>query len=155
MSFIVSEKQGPWFGYDYRYKLLNAILTSNLPIDIYGRVCKTNRIYDGRMRGVFKDNEPYEDYEFHICIENFITEAYVSEKVINPLMTHTIPIYLGCRNIEKYFGNNVIKMTGNIEDDMKLITDIVYFPEKYRRTIDLESIKKTVCILNNLDTVFG
>lgn len=155
MSFIVSQKKDYWFGYGYRYKLLNAILSLYLPIDIYGRVCKNSNIKDARLKGEFKYNEPYEDYEFHICVENFITNAYVSEKVINPLMTHTIPIYLGCRNIKEYFGDNVILMTGNIEEDIKLIKDILYYPEKYRRNIDIEMIKKKVSLLDNLDTIFS
>lgn len=155
MSFIVSQKKDYWFGYGYRYKLLNAILTAYLPIDIYGRFCKNNSIKDARMKGVFKDYEPYVDYEFHICVENFITNAYVSEKIINPLMTYTIPIYLGCRNIKEYFGDNVIVMTGNIEEDIKLIKDILYYPEKYRRTIDIEMVKKKVSLLENLDTIFS
>ena len=154
MSFIVSQKKDYWFGYGYRYKLLNAILNAYLPIDIYGRVCKNN-IKDARMKGEFNNNEPYEDYEFHICIENFITNAYVSEKIINPLMTYTIPIYLGCINIKEYFGDNVIIMSGNIEEDIKLIKDILYYPEKYRRTIDIEMIKKKVSLLDNLDNIFS
>jgi len=154
MSFIVSQKKDYWFGYGYRYKLLNAILNSYLPIDIYGRVCYNN-IKDARMKGVFNNNEPYEDYEFHICIENFITGAYVSEKVINPLLTNTIPIYLGCRNIKEYFGDDVITMSGNIETDMILIKDIINNPEKYRRNIDIEKIKKKISFLDNLDSIFA
>lgn len=155
MSFIVSQKKEYWFGYGYRYKLLTAILNSYLPIDIYGRVCKNGNIKDARLKGVFNSNEPYEDYEFHICIENFITNAYLSEKIINPLLTHTVPIYLGCRNIKEYFGDSVIIMTGNIEEDMILLKDIINYPEKYRRNIDIEKIKKKVSLLHNLDSIFS
>ena len=155
ISFIVSQKKDYWFGYEYRYKLLNSILEGYLPIDIYGRVCKNSNIKDARLKGVFNNNEPYEDYEFHICIENFITNAYFSEKIINPLLTNTIPIYLGCRNIKDYFGDSVIIMTGNIEEDMILIKDIINYPEKYRRNIDIEKIKKKVSLLHNLDSIFS
>jgi len=155
ISFIVSQKKDYWFGYEYRYKLLNSILEGYLPIDIYGRVCKNGNIKDARLKGVFNNNEPYEDYEFHICIENFVSERYFSEKIINPLLTNTIPIYLGCRNIKDYFGDSVIIMTGNIEEDMILIKDIINYPEKYRRNIDIEKIKKKVSLLHNLDSIFS
>jgi hypothetical protein len=158
MSFIVSEKKDYWFGYGYRYKLLSYILTSYLPIDIYGRssrVCKEYNIQDARIKGEFTMNEPYIDYEFHICIENFITNAYVSEKVINPLLTNTVPIYLGCKNIKQYFGDNVIQLNGDIIHDMNLIVDVLNYPEKYRRNIDIEMVKKRINILENLDDVFS
>jgi len=46
-------------------------------------------------------------------------------------------------------------MSGNIEEDIKLIKDILYYPEKYRRTIDIEMIKKKVSLLDNLDNIFS
>ena len=40
---------------------------------------------------------------FHLCIENQKVEHYFTEKLIDPLLTYTIPIYWGCPNIGKYF----------------------------------------------------
>jgi len=160
MSIIVSEKSVKFnaYGYEYRLQFLNKILQSNLPIDIYGRICtylENNNIKDSRLKGEFKDYEPYENYQFHICIENFRTNAYVSEKVINPLMTNTVPIYLGCRNIDTYFGDNVIQMSGNLNQDIILINDIIIHPEKYQKNIDLEFIKSKTSLIQNIKEIFA
>uniref|UniRef100_A0A6C0HAZ4 Fucosyltransferase C-terminal domain-containing protein n=1 Tax=viral metagenome TaxID=1070528 RepID=A0A6C0HAZ4_9ZZZZ len=157
MSIIVSQKSLsiPAVGYKYRLELLTYILNSELPIDIYGRICKSINKPDERIKGEFKDYEPYENYQFHICIENFMTNAYVSEKVINPLLTNTVPIYLGCHNIDKYFGDNVIKMTGDLQKDIMLINDIVINPEKYQKNIDMEFIKSKTSLIQNIKEIFA
>jgi hypothetical protein len=157
MSLIVSQKSLMALGEGYKYRLdiLTYILNSNLPIDIYGRICKSINKEDERIKGEFKDYEPYENYQFHICIENFRTNAYVSEKVINPLLTNTTPIYLGCRNIDKYFGDNVIQMSGNLNQDIMLINDIVIHPEKYQKNIDVEFIKSKTSLIQNIKEIFS
>ena len=160
MSIIVSEKSVKYnaYGYEYRLQILNQILKSTLPIDIYGRICTylaNNNFKDTRLKGEFNEYEPYENYQFHICIENFRTNAYVSEKVINPLMTNTTPIYLGCHNIDKYFGDNVIQMSGDLQKDMILINDIVINPEKYQKNIDLEFIKSKTSLIQNIKEIFA
>lgn len=157
MSFIVSQKSLsiPGVGYKYRLELLTYILNSELPIDIYGRICKSINKPDERIKGEFNDYEPYENYQFHICIENFRTNAYVSEKVINPLLTNTVPIYLGCRNIDRYFGDNVIQMTGDLQKDIMLINDIVINPEKYQKNIDMEFIKSKTSLIQNIKEIFA
>ena len=156
MSFIISEKNDQWFGYSYRHIMVELILKNNLPIDIYGRGTKFYKhLNDNRIKNDFIENEPYEDYAFHICIENFACERYFSEKIINPLLTNTVPIYLGCRHIKEYFGDNVIEMCGNIEKDIHLIVDIINYPEKYIRNIDVDAIKKKVSLLHNLDSIFS
>jgi hypothetical protein len=160
MSIIISEKNDQWFGYNYRYKMVDLILQNNLPIDIYGRgstqfLSLNNNNHNNSIKGEFIENEPYEDYAFHICIENFACERYFSEKIINPLLTNAVPIYLGCRHIKEYFGDNVIEMCGNIEKDIHLIVDIINYPEKYRRNIDVDAIKQKVSLLHNLDSIFS
>ena len=158
MSIIVSDKslKVNAVGYTYRKEILSYILTSELPIDIYGRICKfiTNQ-NDERIKGDFEEYEPYENYKFHICIENFRCESYFSEKIINPLLTNTVPIYLGCTKIEEYFGDNVIQMSGDIKKDLQLICDIVNYPEKYQKNIDLELIKSKTSLIQNIKEIFA
>lgn len=45
-------------------------------------------------------------YQFHLAIENSKQENYFTEKLIDCLITKTIPIYYGCPNIEEYFDTN-------------------------------------------------
>lgn len=156
MSIIISEKNGFWFGHNYRYRIVDLILKNNLPIDIYGRgSIQLLYLNNDNVKGEFVEYEPYENYLYHICIENFACERYFSEKIINPLLTNTVPIYLGCRNIKEYFGDNVILLNGDIIHDMDVIIDVLNYPDKYRRNIDVEMIKKKVSLLENLDTIFS
>ena len=156
MSIIISEQNDHWFGYSYRHSIVDLILKNRLPIDIYGRGAKQyKQTTNDNIIGEFIENEPYIDYEFHLCIENFASERYFSEKIINPLLTNTMPIYFGCRNIKEYFGDDVIIMSGDIEKDIMLIVDILNCPEKYRRQIDINTIKNKVSLLRNLDNIFS
>jgi hypothetical protein len=118
MSIMVSQKtEAP--GHLYRHELVRAILSTDLDIHIYGRGCE---FYQGdpRIKGCFEnDDEPYEHYQFHICIENFQTEAYTSEKYTNTVLWGTTPIYLGSRNI--LFPENTIVLSGDVINDIILI----------------------------------
>ena len=42
-------------------------------------------------------------YRFSICIENFNIDDCWSEKISDPFLAYTQPIYFGCKNIFKYF----------------------------------------------------
>jgi hypothetical protein len=144
ISMMVSEKNHQ-AGHKYRHELINKILETDLPIDIYGRGCVYyDYLGDDRIRGKFTEAEPYENYQFHICIENFQTAHYFSEKITNALVYGTTPIYLGCRNIERYFPDNVIVLTGNLKSDMAMLVDLVNNTEKYKKVINMEDIKKSI-----------
>jgi hypothetical protein len=177
MSIMVSTKNiAP--GHKYRHFLVQRILSMNLPIDIYGNGCDYYKhmnmnaselninmeanIFsylpqnktDSRIKGEFVDTEPYESYDFHIAIENFKTPHYFSEKIINPLLCSTTPVYWGCQNITSYFPNNVIVLTGNINADIGIIQNILRNPSQYKSNVDVDTIKNKVNLLKNLDKVF-
>jgi hypothetical protein len=176
MSIMVSTK-GFAPGHKYRHILVQRILSTNLPIDIYGNGCNQYKdfnantipelnpnesifsvlprtIIDRRIRGEFKDIEPYESYDFHICIENFKTSHYFSEKIINPLLCSTTPVYWGCENIDSYFPDNAILLTGSIDDDMEILKNILLNPSQYKKNIDVNTIKEKTNLLKNLDKLF-
>jgi len=152
MSIMVSQKVYA-SGHKYRHQLVQSILKTNLPIDIYGRGC---RYYygDDRLKGEFKDNEPYESYDFHICIENNQTPAYVSEKYLNSILYGTTPVYWGATNIESFFPNITISLSGNLEKDIYLLFDIMYNPNKYKKSISQDEIRPKMNLLKNLDKIF-
>jgi len=80
---------------------------------------------------------------------------YFSEKIINSLLTNTTPVYLGCKNIDNYFPENVVHLTGQVDNDLKLLTDICVNPSKYKKAIDVTEIEQKVSLLHNLDYVYG
>jgi hypothetical protein len=144
MSLMISNKMLT-AGHHYRHTLCKMIINSNLPIDIYGNGCGFyNKILDTRLKGKFIEEEPYADYLFHIAIENVETPHYFSEKIMNPLLCNTTPIYLGCQQIDQYFPKMVIKLTGQAEKDFALLTDICRNKERYIKPIDVAAVKKTI-----------
>lgn len=153
MSIMVSEKMYA-SGHKYRHQLVQSILKTNLPIDVYGRGC---RYYcgDDRLKGEFSDKEPYESYDFHICIENNQTPAYVSEKYLNSILCGTTPVYWGATNIESFFPNITISLSGDLEKDMHLLFDITCNPNKYKKSISQHEIRPKMNILKNLDKIFS
>jgi hypothetical protein len=155
MSIMVSSKN--WApGHKYRHDLVKAILNSRLPIDIYGNGCSLySNIRDSRLKGEFTEHEPYESYSFHIAIENYQTNHYFSEKVVNPLLCSVVPVYLGCRNIDHYFPNMVIPMSGNVSEDIALFRAIIFNQNTYRKTIDVSLVEKRTNLLLHLDEIFS
>jgi hypothetical protein len=153
MSIMVSQKtMAP--GHKYRHELVAKILKSNLPIDIMGRGCKYYAP-DPRLKGEFNDLEPYLSYQFHIAIENFQSNHYFSEKIIDTLLCSTTPVYLGCKKIEKYFPGMVVCLSGNVETDIALLRNILENPDKYRKPIDIDVVKNTTSLIKNIPTLFG
>lgn len=150
MSIMISQKKyAP--GHKYRYDIVNRILQSKLPIDIYGKGCSYYNIKDKRIKGAFNDEAiMFESYKFHIAIENYVTNHYFSEKITSSLMLGANPIYLGCSNIDAYFPEMVIKLTGNIDEDMKLIEAVCNSPDKYYKPVDLETIDGNINIIKDL-----
>ena len=151
ISIAVSKKrQAP--GHIYRHKLIEKIIELGLPIDIYGHG-STDYSYN-RVKGSFNDAEPYENYLFSICIENYQCSHYFSEKIITPIMYNCMPIYLGCNNINNYF-DDIIKLTNDINKDILLLINIIKNPnEYYKRTYNTKNIK-TVNLIENIDKLYS
>jgi hypothetical protein len=151
MSIVISEKcSAP--GHIYRHNLVKKIIELKLPIDIYGRG-SYKYSYNNRIMGEFNNVEPYNDYLYSICIENLVCNHYFSEKVITPLMYNCMPIYLGCKNIDEYV-ENIVKLEGNILNDINLIINIISNPDKYYKKTYTEKNIHAVNLIQNLPNIF-
>jgi hypothetical protein len=151
MSIIVSEKKNAP-GHMYRHNLVELIIQHKLPIDIYGHG-STNYKYN-RVMGKFADSEPYEDYMFSICIENYVCNHYFSEKVITPLMYNCNPIYLGCRNINSYV-ENVISIGGNANKDIETIIKILDNPQLYYKKTYTKKNIQAVNLIQHIESLYS
>jgi hypothetical protein len=145
-SIMVSEKKAT-IGHRYRHELVQAILASNLPIDIYGRGCAQYAKRgggDSRIRGEFTEMDSilYASYEFHIAIENFQIGHYISEKLLNPLLCGCTTFYWGSPEVETYFPNMVYAMSGNAARDLATIILALKDPVRYRKTIDVNGVER-------------
>lgn len=153
MSIVLSNKKfAP--GHLYRHKLVKKILEYNLPIDIYGRGSYEYNKMSKNVKGEFINYEPYEEYLYTIAIENFKTNNYFSEKIITPIMFNCSPIYLGCRNIHKYF-NNVLLLSGNVNVDIQNLMIILNNPLKYYKLMYTEQHEKNVNLLKNIEEIYN
>lgn len=156
-SIIISRKLHA-LGHKYRHSLVRAILKTKLSIDIYGLGSHHYNRWnnnDSRLMGPFEDvSLPYDKYKYHICIENWESAHYFSEKIINPLLVSTIPIYMGCKNIESYFPKNIIYLSGNINKDIELLHHIFQNYNQYDIPIDIKNVVEVTNIHNNIDKLF-
>ncbi len=136
MSIILSSKKIV-SGHKYRHLLVNKILSTNLDIHIYGTGSKEHG-NDPRIKGIFSDLEPYNDYMYSIAIENTPdTELYISEKFTNCIVSNTIPIYYGADKVNDIFGNDCCyKLCGDLNKDFELITNIYNNCEKYKLNLE-------------------
>lgn len=152
---VSQKKNAP--GHKYRHDLVERILSSSLPIDIYGRGSNAYKQFygeDKRIKGNFDYMEPYESYHYHICIENFQSNHYFSEKIVNALLCGTTPLYLGCKNIDSYLPDSSIHLSGDIDKDMVLLSSILQSPNMYKKKIDVDMVKQKTNILKNMDKLF-
>ena len=69
------------------------------------------------------------DYMFHIAMENQSRDYHFSEKIINPIMVGSIPIYYGMPSIGKFFdtrGMILFNEVNEMEDILKTLNNYGY-----------------------------
>tara|TARA_R110002153_G_scaffold166073_2_gene318586 strand:- start:1464 stop:2327 length:864 start_codon:yes stop_codon:yes gene_type:complete len=122
-SYITSNKQYT-ASQKMRINLLNYYSSNNDPkINLYGRGHNPlpenheNGDYDGKIYGL-------KDFYFSLAIENHIQRNYFSEKLMDCLLTGTIPIYYGCSEISKYFNPEGIICFDTEEEAKEIIKNL-------------------------------
>jgi alpha-1,3-fucosyltransferase 10 len=78
-----------------------AELMRHVPIDSFGRFLN-NRQLDSPDAGSDSKREVISRYRFCIAFENAIEFDYVTEKLYDPLLAGTVPIYRGAPNVEDF-----------------------------------------------------
>lgn len=70
--------------------------------------------------------ELFKTYQFSLVVENSSQENYFTEKLIDCLITKTIPIYWGCPNIDDYFDTEgwIILETTNLSEVAERINQL-------------------------------
>jgi hypothetical protein len=106
--------------YPDRINLINYLTKTIEGIDYYGWENKLN----GNKLDAPKKFEKIKDYKFSLAIENSNEKFYVSEKFYDCILTNTIPIYFGCKNIKEYWPEHGYILLDNI-------TDYEYIKEKF------------------------
>jgi len=108
------------------------------------------------------DKNPLFNSQFHICIENAKRLNWFTEKLIDSLITKTIPIYWGCPNIGDWFNLDGFFIVDNINDIVNVCNSLdektyesklLAIEENYKKAIELATIdgrliKKITEIIN-------
>ena len=74
----------------------------------------------------------FENSMFHICVENSKNLNYFTEKIVDSLISKTIPLYYGCPNIEDYFDKRGF-FTFETEDELISIINNLTEKDYYER----------------------
>jgi len=94
-----------------------------------GNLLKKIEINNLKKKVLEEKIEVFKDFQYHIVIENSCYNNYFSEKIIDCFITKTIPIYVGCPNIDFFFDISGILEADNVEDILYFCKDLT--PEFY------------------------
>lgn len=98
----------------------------------------------------------FKHFQYSIVIENSKQSNYFTEKLIDCLITKTIPIYWGCPNISSYFDTTGWILFDTVDDvKQKLSTIDTTTYDKYKDIIDAnyERAKNHADFLQNINRV--
>ena len=98
--------------YPNRLNLMTYLTNTISSIDYYG--WKNN--FTNETLSAPKKFEKLKDYKFSLAIENSSEKFYVSEKFYDCILTNTIPIYYGCKNIKEFWPENGYILLDTIND---------------------------------------
>jgi len=96
-----------------------------------------------------KDKIPLFDSQFHVCIENTKRRNWFTEKLIDCMVTKTVPVYWGCENIGDWFdtrGFIIVDKFTDIVDACNELTEesynemLPYVEENYKRGVELSNV---------------
>lgn len=137
ISIIVSNKRDT-FGHKLRHDTVNRF-SSNYKIDLFGFAY--NRIED--------KSTALSDYRFSIIIENAKSDYLFTEKLVDCLVTGTVPIYWGANKIGDFFDLDGFFTFNDIEELNSILTQLN--EEKYEELLPI--VKKNFDIASKYVTV--
>ena len=86
-------------------------------------------------------------YKFHICIENTCINNLWTEKFADPILGFSVPIYIGCANMEEYFPKdsfyslNINDIDGALNILNKILADpIKCYNEKLDKLLEARNL---------------
>ena len=113
VSSIASDKRSlP--GHIRRHEIAAWVQAHNLDVDLIGR---GYRPFDRKSDGLAP-------YRFSIIIENSIESSYFTEKLIDAILCETVPIYLGCPNIDQFLDTRGMIICRNTDDIRRAVLSL-------------------------------
>lgn len=130
-------------GYQERIKVVQEMQRATVPLRVFkGRMFATQTQIELPLLPEDSKNSLFNSM-FHIAVENSFDTNYFTEKLVDCLMTYTVPIYMGCPNIADYFdtdGMILVPPGGSIIDTVNRLTINDYWS---RAAIIAENAKRS------------
>jgi hypothetical protein len=130
--------------HDHRVKYFN-LLSKYKHVDALGESCKNTD--SPTTRHINNETETYNDiaidlyknYKFVIAVENKDEYGYNTEKIINPLIANSIPIYWGNKKVFDYINKRRVIYIPDYSDDelITLVEKIDKDDNEYNRIMNL------------------
>ena len=99
------------------------------------------------MYGIYNDHErvdpmiSHDRYKYEVVVENQIDDIWITEKLIDAFATKCIPIYLGARDVGKYFnteGMIIVKDEKELQDTIKVMLNSKEMYDNYYYDKDIQ-----------------
>lgn len=142
VSFLGSIDHGATHGYSLRMDVARSCMERD-GVDCYGK--GINPI-DSKLTGLDK-------YAFSIAMENTREDFYFSEKLIDCLLTETVPIYWGCPGITELFDERGMIIFQTLQDLDTILGDLSMV--QYRKMLQYVRKNREIAIRNNWHTLKG
>lgn len=108
---MVSSRKKSCSLHRFRYRLAKKLAKTQI-VDVYG------------LEKWVHINSTLDDYMFSIVVENNAINNYFTEKILNCFAVGTVPIYLGCQNIDSFFDTDGIIQFGKWTNFKRLVTGL-------------------------------
>ncbi|WP_199925170.1 glycosyltransferase family 10 domain-containing protein [Neorhizobium sp. SOG26] len=112
----------------------------------------------GRGINTFADKlEVLEDYRYHIALENSVFDHYWTEKLADPFLTLTYPLYHGSQNVHDYFPKESLTRIAISDADgaIRIIKRILESDTAERSLPYLEEARRRVLNEHNLFSILA
>jgi hypothetical protein len=95
------------------------------------------------------DKAPLFNSQFHICIENANRRNWFTEKLIDCMVTKTVPVYWGCSNIGDWFDTRGVIMVNTLSDIVRVCNELnensyneilPYIEENYKKGLKMADV---------------
>jgi hypothetical protein len=118
ISIICSDQT--WLnGHKLRYAFVNKLMGHfKDKIDVFGR----------GFNPIIDKYNALAPYKYSVAIENSVIPGYFTEKIADCWLTHTMPLYYGCPNLNNYVPDNAFKWLdiNNFKEALLTIESIIH-----------------------------
>jgi hypothetical protein len=111
------------YGHKLRHEIHHKQNEITVPIKFYVSKFGGPKLYGNNL--ILNDiKNPLFETQFHICIENSNQKNLFTEKLIDCLITKTVPIFWGAENIGDFFNVNGFFIVKNVKDIVEICNSL-------------------------------